>query len=355
MLQDAVSLPKIKPEAGQAGEVRFGTASDAIGAYRARTAGKILLISDGEDPAALAPFASSSRTLCIVLSDGDALPLFSMPDGIGGVVAAGGESAMRAARCYARVQRLTPLLLPSDAALDGVCEAHGIVKIDGEERELPLAAGEIVCDLSRMERSLSRAYARLLITRLAAFEAKALSRFRICEYPHLCEEAICAIEGACDGESVIRANAAIRVLEGRGLPRGEGATLAKMYPRDGEIVAYRALCALYAAFFEYGKPRKYLCPDYHVRAERAGISYGSLRIPTRKEYEERVRAFGRMRETCRDELSFLTKQNSAHMRAIRAFHGSVPERIPSENLKILPERCPAGLSAVMRDFGLMEL
>lgn len=354
MRPNAISLPKKKPEEGQAGELRFAAASEAIGAYHARTAGKILFVSDGEDVSALAPFARSPRALSAVLCDGDALPLFAMPDDVGGVIAAGGKDVMRAARLFALAHNLMPLLLPSDGALDGACGAHGPVRIGGEEQELPLASGEIVCDLGRMKRSLARAYARLLLTRLSAFEAKALSRFKIAEYPHLCEEALCAIEGVKDGESVVCANAKIRALEALGLPPGEGAALSEMYPLNGEIAAYRALCALYTAFFGYGCVRKYFCPDYHARAEKAGAAYSGLHIPTKEEYEDRALSFGRMRNVCREELAFIARQNPAHWRNIRALGGSVPERIPSEQLKNLPERRPGGLTAVMRDFGLME-
>lgn len=354
MRQNAISLPKKRPMDGQAGELRFGTASDAIEAYHVRTAGKILLISDGEDLALLAPFSTSPRALSVVLTDGDALPLFTMPDGVGGVIAAGGRDVLCAARLFAQVHRLRPLLLPSDGALDGACEPHGRVTVDGEEQDLPLASGEIVCDLARMGRSLARAYARLLLVRLSAFEAKVLSRFGLAAYPHLWEEAVLAAAGAGDGESVVRANAKLRLLGARGLPRGEGETLAAMYPLDGEIAAYRALCALYKTFFELGKPRKYFCPDYHARAQTAGISYASLRIPTKEEYAARAAALERMRKPCLDELTSIMRGDRAHMRNFRALCGDPPARIPSAQLKKLPEMCPVGLTAVIRDFGLME-
>ncbi len=342
-----------KPEAGQAEGLRFGATFEAIEAYHVRTAGKILLISDGEDLATIAPFSRSGRAVFVVLAEGDALPLFTMPDGVGGVVAAGGEEVMRAARFYAGLQKLTPLLLPSDAALDGVCEAHGLVKIDGEEADLPLAAGEAVCDLARMQKSLARGYARLLLTRLAAFEAKALSRFGRREDLALCERAVFAAENVQEGEEVVRANAKIRALEGEGLPRGEGFTLARRLPFGGELSAYRALFALYCAFFEYGRPR-HICPDYRARAERAGVPYADLNIPAWEEYIARAAALERMRSACCAELCFIKKQEGARLRTLRKLGGTVPERISAEDIKILPELCPDGLTAVVRDFGLME-
>lgn len=353
MRYSAISLPKKKPEEGT-GELCFGSAPDAIGAYHARTAGKILLISDGEGLSTIAPLSNAPRMLFVVLEAGDALPLFTMPDGVGGVVAVGGQDAMRAARFYAALHGIQPLLLPSDGALDGACGACGRVKIEGNERTLPLAAGKIICDLALMRSTLGRAYARLLLVRLAAFECKALSRFQMTEYPVFFEELLSIIEGAEDGESVVRANAAVRAFEAQGLPRGEGETLAALLPLGGEFVAFRALCALYTAFFSFATPRKYFCPDYHARAERAGVAYGSLYIPTREELERRTVSLEKMRRICRDELLFLSRQEPMHMRNIRALCGETAGRISSEALKILPERCPHGLSAVIRDFGLME-
>ena len=52
-------LPMTKPEAESLEQLRFCTASEAIGAYHARVAGKILLISDGEAVHTLAPFCPS--------------------------------------------------------------------------------------------------------------------------------------------------------------------------------------------------------------------------------------------------------------------------------------------------------
>ena len=343
-----------KPEADEEEQLLFCDASEAIGAYHARVAGKILLISDSEAVQTLAPFSTAVRTLFVVLERGDALPLFTMPDGVGGVIAAGGEGVMRAARFYAAMQKVTPLLLPADAAMDGAMEPAGNVMIGGEEVPLPLAEGKIVCDLAWMRPSLAKGYARLMLADLALFEAKALSRFGMGEYPAAADEAASVISKAQSAEDVIRANCTLRMLEAEGLYRGEGRVLAARLPVFGELAAYRALLALYRTFFAYGKPRSCVCPDYHARATAADARYYSLHIPSWEEYLFRVDALERMRSTCQSELLFLKKQEEGQLRTVRAFSGTVPPPVSFERLKILPELCPDGLSAVVRDFGLME-
>ncbi len=344
-----------KPEAESLEQLRFCTASEAIGAYHARVAGKILLISDGEAVHTLAPFSTAVRTLFVVLERGDALPLFTMPDGVGGVIAAGGADVMRAARFYAAMQKVTPLLLPAEAAMDGAVEPFGEVNIGGEEVSLPLAEGEIVCDLTWMRPSLARGYARLLLSDLALFEAKALSRFGMGEYPAAAEEAASLIAKVQTAEDIVRANARLRMLESEGLYGGEGRVLAARLPVFGELAAYRALLALYRTFFAYGRPRSCFCPDYHARARAVGAAYCALHIPSWEEYLSRVDALGRMRATCQSELLFLKKQEGERLRTVRAFAGLMPPPVSLGQLKILPELCPGGLCAVVRDFGLMEL
>lgn len=333
------------------GGLRFGSSAEEISGFLARTAGKALLISDGTALSALAAASAAPRTCSVVLEE-DALPLFAISDGVGGVVASGNACTLRAARCFAEIHGIPCLLLPVCGALDGVFERTGSIAIDGARAELPLAQGEVVCDLPRMRKSLPLSYARLLLSRLAIFEAKALARFRMGEYPSLCERALSQIEFSEDPAKIVLSNAAIRKAEAEGLPSGEGAALSRAIPAE---TAYRALCALYGAFFRSGKPRRYFTPDYRARAAEAQCEFSACVLPTREEYAARALALERMRGACGAELSSIVRENPAHLRRIRALGGEIAgsRGIPPQ-LKTLPEKNPGGLSSVIRDFGLME-
>ncbi len=354
-MPDATSLPTRKPVCGQSysGRMpRFGRAGDAVSAFFAQTTGKVLLISDGFLLPSVASASVAPRAVTLVF-DGDALPLFSMPDGVRGVIAAGGEQVLRAARYFAEVQGASLLMLPSHAALDGAYERTGTVTLAGDRMEVPLKEGEISCDLLDMVPSFTAAYGRLLLARLALFEEKALARFeRGCCSP-LYEEAFAALEFTeLTAEELVCTNALLRMWEADGLPAGEGMAAAAL-AGDG-IAAYRTLSALYLAFFRRGKPRRYFVADYRERARRAGRSYDQIEVPSPEECARRALLLERMRAEEVREMEGIVKREGTRFRNLRDLGGSVPAPVPAARLATLPERCPQGLTAIMRDFGLME-
>lgn len=338
-MTETYSLPEKKPAMGQSYSLRIAPARTAVASFLARTAGKAVIVTDGFLLARLSAVSAAPRTL-FVLFDGDALPLFSMPDGVGAVIAAGGAAALRAARFYAAMQHAACLVLPSEASLFGAVEREGEVKIDGEERTVPLAESEIVCDPSDMAPSFAAAYGEILLSRLAEFERGVLTAWGL-PAPR---EGMGVWRPAPFGAiAVLAVNAALR----RGGQVGEGAVLART---SGSLAAYRALSVAYRAFFECGKPRLAVA-DYRARAARAGVRYADLVIPTAEEISRRASLFERLRGKFLGELDWIARADEAHFAAIRALGGEIPPAAPQEALSTLAERA-GGLHAVMRDFGL---
>lgn len=316
-----------------------------------RSAGKVLLVSDETACSAFAAIASHPRALSVVF-DGDCLPLFSMPDGVSCVLASGGSEVLHAARYFAEVRGISCTVYPALATLEGAYELKGTLQLGGERTQVPLAECSVVCDVQRLKATFARGYARLLLTRLANFETRALSAFGIGQgaeplppFPETGEE------------DILRENANARLRE-RFAPVGEGATLAKLLEACGKPVpewqAYLQLTSLYAAFFEKGKPRRYFTPDYRARAERAGTDYNLAGVPTAEEYVFRAMALERVRARfAREALSFV-KEREAHCEKLSAWEQVSLHGGDLTFLKRLPEYEPHGLSAVIRDFGLME-
>lgn len=357
-----LSVPKKRPACGGtdgAAAPRLCSVREGIEEILRHTAGKALFLSDDTSFSAFAPAARSGRALA-VLWEGDALPLFAMPDGTGCILAAGGEEVLRAARFFASARALPCALFPRGAALDGVFEASGYVRLDGVRRQVPLAAASVYCDLAAMHASLAEGYARLLLARLALFEARALELLGGNETGSEYETAFALLDPVraelSPGE-IVEKNAAMRLLERGGLPCGEGGTLARLH--GGETPSWRAFCelsALYRALFESGVPRRYAVPDYEARAVAAGVSYADVRIPTPRVYAQRALALERVRGALSAELRRLCGRRYAYLRAMRAYNAAVPDCacLQLNTLKYLPEHAPDGLSAVVRDFGLME-
>lgn len=315
-------------------------------------AGKILLSSDAESCRVFSSAACSPRAVSVVF-DGDCLPFFSMPDGVSCVIAAGGRDVLLAARYFAEVRGIGCVLFPSEASLDGAYDRRALVRLGGEETPVSLSVTRVCCDPVRLRPTLAEGYGRLLLSLLANFEARALFRFGAGK-----EEREDKPDLSADGENIIRENARLRRAERDGAPAGEGIVLKELLAQAGEpLPAWRAflqLSSLYAAFFSKGKPRRYFTPDYRARAERAGIPYPPPGIPTAEEYAVRAMALERERAPLAREILALAEEKDQFLAAMREFSPTADARGGDLSLlRTLPER-GGGLSAIIRDFGLME-
>ncbi len=348
------SVPKRNPGAGD-GRIGFCTVEDGVRETLSRTAGRALFVTDGT---ALAAFSSvSSPRATFLVYDGDALPLFCLADGVGCILVAGSGETVRAARYFAEACSVPCAIFPAEAASDGVFEDMGCVFLDGAPHTVPLKAGEVYYDLTLSEKSAAEGYARLLVSRLALFEERMLAGILRRERCPRFEEGYAALAGAGeDVASIVRANAALRLAEAGGLCTGEGTVLSRgLAGAVPSWRAYRALLGLYLAFFRFGKPRKYVVPDYAARAREAGTEYGKLVIPTPMENRSRALSLESMRAEALRELVPLERRAERDLRVLRTLHGSLfPEGCGKKEWKYLPERCPRSLTALMRDFGLLE-
>lgn len=337
MCENAV-LPERNPQTGE--RLLFLPPKRALSRVPMQTAGKVLVLSDGFLLPELTALSPSQKVL-FVLYDGDALPLFGMPDEVGAVIAAGGGEVLRAARFFAAVRRISCLALPSHAALYGAAEGTGEITIGGEARTVRLADCEIVCSLADMD--FCAAYGEILLSRLFVFEQKTLRRFGLCN----AEEGLCVWSPSpFDRASLVAANALLRA----NFTPWAGSALAAKF---GPVAAYRRLLTSYIAFFR-SDVRRYFVPDYRARAARAGVPYASLDIPTAEELARRETLFLRMREDCLGELTRIERADGTHFAAIRALGGTVQGPAPREAVSPLPERF-GGLLALARDFGLADV
>ena len=309
----------------------------------------MLLVTDAESCSVFASAACSPRAISVVLEDDDCLPLFSMPE-IGCVLGAGGGNTLFAARFFASLMRVPCTLFPTIATLEGAVEPSGSVSVGGEPLSVDFRAERVVCDMTVLNATLGRAYSRLLLARLEEIENRALLLFGI-----QAQEGGSAQPPPPDlsAEDLVRENARLGCL------KGDGAVLSALLAQSGERVpewrAYLQLSALYAAFFTKGKPRRYYTPDYKARAERAGTAV-SYRIPSSEEYARRAIALERMRAEMTGEILALTRRRDEFLSAVRSLSAEDVAEGGGDltNLKFLPEHRESGLSAVIRDFGLME-
>ncbi|MGN0823183.1 MAG: hypothetical protein ACI4NG_05360 [Candidatus Gallimonas sp.] len=355
------SVRKRKDDTEEKDEPLFCDAGEAVKrALSEIPIGKVLFVSDENGFGAFAPFSRSPRAVGVISASGDALPLFSMPDGITLVLAAGDADTMRAARYFATVRKIPCRLFPTDGALDGVYSEADDVLLGEARSPFPLDGGRVILDESLLRESLPRAYCRLLLSRLALFEARALRLLCGGERSTADDRAFSATERIGeDFRSIVAQNAALRRCEREGAPVGEGVSLARLLARDGaedaEWRAYVQLSALYGAFFHKGVPRRYAVPDYRARAEEAGTGeagYLAAEIPTTETYFRRATSLERVRGILLRELDCATKLSSER-RVFRMLGGRDRPRAP-ERLRLLPETCPRGLSALIRDFGLTD-
>lgn len=345
-------LPK-KPEAGYGGGA-FCSVREGLIRTRQRTAGTMLVVSDPSG-CALSAAAGLPRTVCVVLAEEDALPLFSM-DSVGAVFAAGRREVLLAARAYCALNRTPCVLAPSSATLDGVFERSDVL-IGGERGAFPLAEGELVLDRAYLLPSVFDAYGRLLLSKLALFEERAMEMMgERGECGHLQEmfEAVSVLDGEPTVEQVIAANERLRRAEAAGAPVGEGRVLSALYrEKSAPIRAFCELYALYSAFFRRGKARRYVVPDYRERARRAGTAPSSP--PDQRLYARRALTLEKRRSDLVREIERAGRDRAKYLAVAGKFSGR--RYVPSGDLsvlKTLPEHCPKGLSALIRDFGLLE-
>lgn len=351
-------LPKRNAPSG-AEEGTICSVNDGVAAAQKNyPAGKLLFVSDA---GAYAVFAGrcDRRAVSVVLDRADALPLFSMPDGVSCILAAGSGELMRAARYYAGAQNIGCALFPSEATLAGAFEPRGEVSVGGERETALLPPAQVYCDPELVKPTLARAYARLLLSRLAYVEARALRVFRGGEGGEKFSgafEAFGNLQRELTAREVLEMSLQLRKCERDGMPAGEGIVLAEILGGgNGEWRAFVQLLGLYSAFFAKGRPRRYRVPDYRARAAAAGTEYREASIPTAGEYARRAIALERTRAGFLRDMTAIAKGAEIYRRTVCGFSGGEPPRAGKlDALKLLPERCPEGLSAVIRDFGLME-
>lgn len=354
------SAPKMTPEGEihDSEELRFCGAEEALREMLVCCSGKLLLISDSGCYRVFAP-VNHPRAIFAVLDRDDALPLFSMPDGVSGIAAVGGEFAMRAARYFAEARGIRCLLFPADPALDGVFDRDGDVTVGGVSARVAFAEASVCCDLQILRPALPRGYARLLLSRLERSEERALCMLERRDVGEFYEAGYAAARCELSAEEIVRASARLRRLEASGLAVGEATAFARILAEKGipapEWQAYRTLVALYSAFFERGKPRRYFVPDYAARARRAGADYNAQSIPTTEEYAARAMRLERMRAELVREFLPHSRNLNAERRTVCTLSGDVVRDADVRQLlKTLPERKRGGLTSIIRDFGLLE-
>ncbi len=334
-------------ESDEGGKPVFSTLFQMLGNIKRQVPlGKIALLCEGDCYAFFADFARDRRTVSLVQSSCEALPLFALPESVACAVVMGGGGLVRAARYFCRVRQIPCFVIIREASCDGVFEETGEITIDGVPSVCPLQRGSIYCDRTLVV-GYERAFALNLLTRLALFEGRAL-------------RALCGRE---EDDSLLSLFSTRRERKEEILSlrmacakaeRGEGFLLAQ---RVGEWQAYRQLLSAYEAFLRHGKPREYFVPDYRARCMRAGVGeegYLRVKVPTVEEYRSRAFRLERMKTQLLRELQLLLDCLRADRRTFLALGGEEGETNALSALYCLPEYAPEGLCAIMRDFGYLE-
>lgn len=354
----AEPLPKTNAPKEEEGELTFCSTDEGVKKIlKTRPAGKMLFVTDS---GALGAFRGClpPHAICLVLDSEECLPLFLASDDLSYVAAAGKRSTIVAARFFARVRKIPCTVFPSSMAFDGAYEKFGEVRFGSKTERVLLQEARVCCDGALSKPSAGQAYMRLLLSRLALVEAKAMRRFGVEYGAEEAEErayfSLLSLKGdSLDFASVARKNAELRRCERDGMNRGEGVTLAQSIGREGEEQAFFLLAALYSAFFERGKPRLSV-PDYAARAKRAGAPYFKQNVPTVDELLFRGTRLNGMRKELYGELNAFLSGGLHYRNNFFSLTGRAPSDGKALSyLKSLPERT-AGLSAMIRDFGLMD-
>lgn len=356
------SVPKmssaVADEDGTGGPF-FCSLAEGVSAFaRRHQAAKMLVVSDRSTYKAVAALPKNPRYVFLVLDAEDCLPLFSMPDGVSCVLAAGRASLLRAARYFAEVRGVPCAVFPVSGALDGAYEGEAELLCGGVRTRSALSESEVFCDCTLL--NAAEGYARLLLGRLALFEARVLRAFRFSAGNPRAEESVFPIVEKIpvnsEGKEIALRNAKLREAEREGAYAGEGIFLARKLKSAGEPNpewnAFWQLSALYFCFFAYGRPRRYLLPDYSARADAAGIEYRRQTVPTEAEFASRALALEAMRGAFTAEITALRGRRDERTRAFLAL-GGTRDKADVSALKSLPE-FSFGLSSLVRDFGLME-
>ena len=351
-------LPKTNAPAGEEGGLFFCSTEKGVRKIAEnRPAGKLLFVTDGSALGAFRTFLPS-RALCLVLDSDDCLPLFATSDDVSSVVAAGGRGTLTAARFFAEVRKIPCAVFPACAALDGAYEKSGEVQTERFRKKVPLAEAAVYCDEALAESTAGQAYMRLLLTRLALVEARAMRRFGLSAGREETEERVYGallplVTKSLSFREVVEINAVVRKCESEGMSEGEGVALARLIGMKGEEQAFGLLSALYLAFFSKGKPRLTV-PDYATRAKRAETPYSALSIHTPEEFAFRAASFEKMRTSFYREIKAILSGELHYRNNFYALTGRAPTTAKSLNeLQLLPEK-KTGLCSVIRDFGLME-
>lgn len=340
------SVPKTNLPSGECGaEVgRLCSLKEAVPSFAEARAGKTLFVADKGAFPCIAFAARRADAVSAVIGR-DALPLFAMPE-TSGVFAVGGGHVMAAARLYASVRNVPCMLFPTESGLLGAFGQSERAIVGGAPFACPLAEGEVCFDRALIG-DFAEGYARLLLGRLALFEQRALWIFGEREKPE--EEpfrVLMDLGGEMGEEEILRRNALLRRMD---FIEGEGKLLAE---RIGAFAAFETLLKLYLAFFRCGGAMHTVVCDYEGRAWEAGVPFSAMRIPSEETFARRALVLEARRGELLRELGLIAGQREAFRRNYRLLGG----RTAGEDLaaaKYLPERS-GGLSAVIRDFGLME-
>lgn len=356
------SVPKMnsaQAEEDGKGEPFFCTLAEGVSAFaRRHLAAKMLIVSDKSTYRTVAALPKNPRFVFLVIDAEDCLPLFSMPDGVSCVLAAGKPATLRAARYFAEVRGIPCAAFPVSGALDGAYDPQAALLCGGVRAKGALAECEVFCDPALY--CAPEGYARLFLGRLALFEARVLRAFGFSAgnaaaeeraFPFLANPPLSA-----DVRQIATRNAEVRKAEREGAHTGEGALLAERLRHAGEPNpewnAFWQLSALYFCFFAYGKPRRYVLPDYSARADAAGAEYRRQSVPTEAEFASRALALETVRGAFTAEITAMRGRRDERLRSYLAL-GGTREKADVSALRSLPE-LSFGLSSIVRDFGLMD-
>lgn len=296
------------------------------------------------------------RRLAVVTGEEeDLLPLFLEPDKITCAVGVGG--GISAARYFAAVRSLPCVAVCPSPAPYGAGGKEICVCVGGEKVRLRVALPDLLCRCGgESDGDTSGARAFLALCRVAAFSCDACRRLYGEEkpsglYPQFRAAADCQGESR---ETLFCAVAAAEYCLSEGFPGGEAFALARLYPakteRDAEADAAcaAALAKVYALFFGSGFYRGGKV-DYRARREEAERRFPEeatdVRIPSAESLAARAAAFAENRAALSSEIDALVRVlPSCAEDAVRR---------AGKIIRFLPELCGCGISALMRDFGLL--